>query len=95
MVTYFIYALFLYGHSGDNVWKLVVRALIARVLIIVIVFFGLNLLWASLTYGQTAGAFFTSVRLINNAAQLPLHVALTVGALKLFRRIPNFTKISV
>jgi ECF transporter S component (folate family) len=89
MVTYFIYAVLLYGSQNDKLWQLVVRAAIARILIIGIVFFGLNFQWARMTYGQVAGAFFTGVRLINNAVQFPFHVALTVGAIKLLNRVPN------
>jgi ECF transporter S component (folate family) len=71
MLSYFIYACFLYKRPVSFV-----RVLIARILILITVVFGLNYLWMNIMYGSTAGSFFTGARLINNLVQLPFHTLL-------------------
>lgn len=72
MVTFFIYACFLYKRP-IKVW----RVACARILFLITVVFGLNFIWQAMMLGKTAGGYFTGVRLINNLVQLPFHVALT------------------
>jgi hypothetical protein len=55
----------------------VLRIASARALILLLVILGLNFVWLSLMYGQSAGTFFTGARLVNNLVQFPFHVALT------------------
>ncbi len=73
MVTYFIYACFLYKRP-IQIWRVV----LARALVIILVVFGLNFIWNSMMYGTIASKYFTSVRLINNLVQFPFHVAITL-----------------
>ncbi|MDR1540832.1 MAG: folate family ECF transporter S component [Clostridiales bacterium] len=73
MVTNFIFAAFLYQKQIN-----VLRALLARLVNMAVVTFGLNYLWNVIMYGSIASAYFTSVRFINNLVQLPVYVALIV-----------------
>ncbi|MDR1541694.1 MAG: folate family ECF transporter S component [Clostridiales bacterium] len=71
MLANFTYAAFLYRKPVS-----LVRVLLSRLVITAVVTFGLNYLWNAIMYGSAASAYFTSVRLINNLAQLPVYVAL-------------------
>jgi ECF transporter S component (folate family) len=82
MVTYFVYALLLFGRKPT-----LPRIAIARLIVVILVHMGLNFLWMWLMYGGTAGAFYTGARLINNLVQFPFHVALTWFVLRQLRRL--------
>ena len=82
MLTGFIYACFTYRQRINYV-----RVAIARILILVLVIFGLNFVWGSILYGSTASGFFTSVRLWNNLVQFPVYVFLSTWAAKLAVRM--------
>ncbi len=71
MLSYFIYALFLYQKPVT-----VLRVALARLIILVVVTFGLNYIWTSMMYGTAASGYFTGARLINNIVQYPFHVIL-------------------
>lgn len=85
MVSYFTYACFLYK-TTPKIWKVAC----ARVFILISVTMGLNFFWNVIMYGSVASKYFTSVRLINNLVQLPVHVALIMLMLKYLRKIPQF-----
>lgn len=88
MLTYFIYACFLYKQS-ITIWRVV----LARILILITVVFSLNYLWTSMMYGTAASGYFTGVRLINNLVQLPFHALLITflgkQLVKLKQRFPS------
>jgi ECF transporter S component (folate family) len=64
-------AVFLYNR--EITWK---RAAAARVLVIILVVFGLNGIWQVLYYGSSAAKYFTGFRVVRNLIQLPLDVYL-------------------
>lgn len=68
---FFIFACFLYK-KPNTVW----RILIAKILTLIFVTFGLNFIWNLLFYGSSAAIFFTSKRLIANAIKIPITVSL-------------------
>ena len=82
MVTLFIYACFFYNRPVS-----LMSAAVARLLVMAVVFFGLNFLWQSILTGGLAAAYFTSTRLIINAVSYPFHVALTMLAAKPAQKI--------
>ncbi len=84
IVADLIYAIFLYKQTV-KIW----RVTAARVLVMVIVTFGLNYIWNLMMMGQAASAYYTSLRLINNIAQLPVHVALIMFVGRFVCRIRN------
>lgn len=71
MVADFIIAAFLYNRE-IKVW----RVAAARLLVMVLVTFGLNSIWQIIFYGTEAGKFFTGFRVIRNLIQFPLDVYL-------------------
>lgn len=85
MLSYFIYACLLYKRP-ITLW----RVIIARVLILITVVFGLNYVWMSIMVGTTAGGYFTGVRLINNIVQLPFHALLITSVCKLLNRLKAY-----
>jgi ECF transporter S component (folate family) len=87
MTMYFIYACFTYQQTISYL-----KVAAARVLIMVIVIFGMNFLWGAILYGSSASGFFTSVRLINNLIQLPVYVFLSAWCAKLARRLETQTR---
>ena len=82
MLSYFIYACLLYRRP-IKLW----RVIIARVLILITVVFGLNYVWMSIMIGTTASGYFTGVRLINNIVQLPFHALLITTVGKMLNRL--------
>lgn len=88
MLTYFIYACLLYKRAVS-----IPRVLIARVIEVVTVIFGLNFLWNVIMYGSAASVYFTGVRLINNLIQIPLHVALSCICVRLARKLDAQTSM--
>ncbi len=70
-LTYFIYACLLY-RKPNKIW----RILVARILYIGIINFGLHYLFNVLYFGSAASAYFTTVRLISNLINLPVSVVL-------------------
>jgi len=71
MVANFIYGTFIYKRKIS-----IPRVAIARALVVFIVTLGLNAIWMNMMYGQSAGQFYTSTRLIRNLIQFPLDVLL-------------------
>ena len=85
MVSCFIYALFLYKQELS-----IPKIIIARILVLLIVSFGLNFLWLSMLYGSTAAGFFTGARIINNLVQFPFHIALIYFVLRQVQKIRKY-----
>ncbi len=73
MATNFIYASFLYK-KPLQLW----RVALAQLLVLGITVFGLNYLWNLIMYGSVASKYYTSVRILNNLLQYPLHVGLVL-----------------
>ena len=71
MVSFFIYACFLYKQKLT-----ILRVVLARLLDVSIVVLGLNFIWLSQIMGMTASSFYVSGRLMSHLAQFPIHVAL-------------------
>lgn len=84
MVANFIYACLLYGRRIT-----LPRVVVARLLVVVIVVFGLNFVWQSILYGAVAGVYFSSVRLISNLLQFPVYVGLIYAFAKLARQLES------
>ena len=82
-----IYACFAYRRPTDKIKPLIIRMVFARLLILLAVTFGLNLLWMNMLMGQTAAVFFSTIRLVSNAALFPVYVVLSAGAVKLAARL--------
>lgn len=89
MLECFIYACFVYMQKITYF-----KMAIARILIMLLVFFGLNFIWGSMLFGSSASGFFTSVRLINNIIQLPVYVVISTWAAKLALKINRQTQHS-
>lgn len=70
MASNLIYSTFLYKRHF-SMWSVI----IARLLVIILVFFGLNPIWNVLQYGDS-GQFFTYERIIKNIIMFPIDVAL-------------------
>jgi uncharacterized membrane protein len=87
MLSCFIYALFLYKRPVN-----IRRVAAARFIVLVLVTMGLNYVWMNMMYGTLAGGYYTGARLINNLAQFPFHVAITVF---LAKRIVHFRRSRV
>ena len=97
-VICFIYACFTYKRPVDNLKRLVLRVTAARILIAIIVFFGLNFLWFRImavlglvpaAIAEPAAFFIASYRLVNNLIMLPLYITLSVTAIKLARMLED------
>lgn len=86
-VFYFIFACFLYKRP-HKLWRIILAKLIS----LAVVTFGLNYLWNLLFYGSSAAVFFTSARLIANAVKLPATVALIYYFNKLSFNLYDKTK---
>jgi hypothetical protein len=86
MTHYFIYACFLYKRPYRLAHTLI-RAVAARLVVVVVVFLGLNYIWAMMLGGAAAAVFFTGARLIINTATLPLHALVIAGTVRLLDRI--------
>ncbi len=71
MVQNMIYALFLYRRRIT-----LARVAAAQLLVVVVVYMGLNMLWLNIMYGRTAGELLTGARLIRNLLEYPINVAL-------------------
>lgn len=71
IVTDFICAVFLYKQEITAK-----RVVIARLLVVLLVTFGLNSLWQVAYYGMEAGKFFSLFRVVRNLIQFPLDVYL-------------------
>jgi len=71
MLHYFILACFFYKQP-INIW----RCLISRLIVVIVVFFGLGFTWQNIMFGTASASFFTSTRLINNLVQWPFHSVL-------------------
>jgi ECF transporter S component (folate family) len=82
MLTYFIYACFLY-RQPFRIWK----AAVARMLILICIVFGLNFCWSAMLYGASAGKYFTGLRLLNNLIQFPIHTALVAVVSQFVKKI--------
>ncbi len=82
------YACFMYKQ------KITVSKVIAsRAIITVVVYLGLNFLWGSILWGQEASKFYTSVKLINNLVQFPIHAAIVYAVGKAFDTVPELKKL--
>ena len=68
-VTCVFYALWQYQRPV-KLW----RVACAQVCSVVFVHFGLNMIWMSTLYGQTAGQFYTGVKVVNNLVTFPFMV---------------------
>jgi len=91
MVHYFIYACFLYRRMNTGFVNIIIRAAIARLLVVAVVFFGLNYVWRSLEMGSVASGFFTGIRLILNLGLLPVHAFIIAYTCKLLGRVNKYT----
>ena len=92
MVHGLIYAFFLYKRPVDSLIWLIIRVAIARVLIAVVVLFGLNYIWFSF-FGHLIGApanlrepfvfFIATGRLLSNLLLLPTYIFFSVVFVRL------------
>ncbi len=87
IVTYFVFACFFYRQK-ITVWKVI----ISRIIVIAIVYMGLNYIWLSIIAGTTASKYFTGARLINYLVQFPIHAAITSVMLKFFEKYQYILK---
>ncbi|MDR3363470.1 MAG: folate family ECF transporter S component [Clostridiales Family XIII bacterium] len=71
MATCFIFACFFYKRAIT-----LPRIIIAWLINLAVVLLGLNSLWLILMYGMGAGEVFAMARVVNNAIQSPLHIAI-------------------
>ena len=71
IATCFIFACFFYKRKIT-----LPRVIIAWALNLVIVILGMNSIWLILMYGWSAGEVFAVMRVVNNAVQSPLHIAI-------------------
>ena len=70
-------------------WKVI----LARVLFLVFVVFGLNYIWAIQLQGSTAAKYFQIERLVRNLTLFPLHAALTYIVLQYLEKTPQIRRI--
>lgn len=71
VVTTVIYALFLYNRPV-RLW----RVACAQLVILLVVSFGLNALWAYINAGTGGAAFYSAARLVKSLIEYPVQVAL-------------------
>ena len=82
MITCLIFACFFFKKKIT-----LPRVIFAWILNLVIVLLGLNSIWLILMYGMHAGEVFTIVRVVNNAVQSPLHIAILFFLLNRLNRL--------
>ena len=82
MVTCFLFACFFFKRKVT-----LPRIIAVWLLNLAIVILGLNSLWLMLWAGQSAGQVFAFARVINNAVQSPLHIAILYFILTRIRRL--------
>ncbi len=78
MLTDFMCALFLYKRNLEKLHVAVLRVSLWRILVMVIVVFGLNGIWTMMMYGTSAENYFQFFRLARNFVQFPIDVFLVV-----------------
>ena len=71
MVTCFLFACFFFKKNIT-----LPRVIIVWLLNLAIVLLGLNSLWLILMYGMSAGEVFAIARVVTNAVQSPIHIAI-------------------
>lgn len=85
IVTCFLFACFFYRRKTT-----VPRVIAAWLLNLAIVLLGLNSIWLVLMYGMSAGEVFALARVVNNAAQSPIHILILYVLLARLRRFDRY-----
>jgi len=82
MITCFLFACFFFRKKIT-----LPRVIIVWFLNLVIVLLGLNSIWLILMYGMSAGEVFVLARVVNNAIQSPIHIAILFFLLNRLSRL--------
>ena len=85
MATCFLFACFFFKRKIT-----LPRVIAVWLLNLVVVLLGLNSLWLVLMYGWSAGEVFAVARVVNNAVQSPLHIAILYFLLTRIRRLDRY-----
>jgi len=85
MMSCFLFACFFYKRNIT-----LLRVIAVWLLNLAIVILGLNSLWLIIMYGWSAGEVFALIRVVNNAIQSPIHIAILYLILTRIRRIDRY-----
>ena len=85
MVTCFIFACFFFRRKIT-----VPRVIFAWLLNLVLVILGMNSIWLIIMYGMSAGQVFALARVVNNAAQSPIHIIILCLLLTRVKKLERY-----